>query len=187
MNIHKSQLFWCSPGGQGFDPSPFPYFFILLDMNVLRLILVKPRRHRWWNQWMRSETKKPSHVSTLSATGWKYPCLSVLSTFSTGSPNVSDMYCIQMDFDFENHITLWSIRSRFYHWTTGFPIPSPVWSPWHLRRNVWDIGGQEAIRPYWSNYFENTDAPGTRNCGGPLKSNLAPAKRLSHGGFFPVL
>jgi hypothetical protein len=36
------------------------------------------------------------------------------------------MYCIQMDFDFENHITLWSIRSRFYHWTTGFPIPSPV-------------------------------------------------------------
>eukprot|EP00435_Cladocopium_sp_Y103_P007454 s938_g2.t1 len=24
--------------------------------------------------------------------------------------------------------------------------------------NVWDIGGQKAIRPYWSNYFENTDA-----------------------------
>ena len=29
-------------------------------------------------------------------------------------------------------------------------------------RNVWDIGGQEAIRPYWSNYFENTDAAGTK-------------------------
>ena len=28
-----------------------------------------------------------------------------------------------------------------------------------LARNVWDIGGQKAIRPYWSNYFENTDAP----------------------------
>ena len=126
MNIHKSQLFWCSPRGQGFDPSPFPYFFILLDMDVLLLILVKPRRHRWRNQWTRSETKKPNRVSTLSTTGWKYPCLSVISTFSTGSPNVSDMYCIQMDFDFENHITLWSIRSRFYHWTTGFPIPSPV-------------------------------------------------------------
>lgn len=25
-------------------------------------------------------------------------------------------------------------------------------------RNVWDIGGQAAIRAYWSNYFENTDA-----------------------------
>ena len=30
-------------------------------------------------------------------------------------------------------------------------------------RNVWDIGGQEAIRPYWSNYFENTDAPWTKH------------------------
>ena len=24
--------------------------------------------------------------------------------------------------------------------------------------NVWDIGGQKAIRPYWRNYFEQTDA-----------------------------
>jgi ADP-ribosylation factor-like protein 3 len=24
--------------------------------------------------------------------------------------------------------------------------------------NVWDIGGQEAIRQYWSNYYDNTDA-----------------------------
>ena len=23
--------------------------------------------------------------------------------------------------------------------------------------NVWDIGGQKAIRPYWQNYYENTD------------------------------
>jgi len=22
---------------------------------------------------------------------------------------------------------------------------------------VWDIGGQKAIRPYWKNYYENTD------------------------------
>lgn len=22
---------------------------------------------------------------------------------------------------------------------------------------MWDIGGQKAIRPYWKNYFENTD------------------------------
>ena len=25
MNIHKSQLFWCSPGYQGFDPLPYDY------------------------------------------------------------------------------------------------------------------------------------------------------------------
>jgi len=24
--------------------------------------------------------------------------------------------------------------------------------------NVWDIGGQREIRPYWKNYYENTDA-----------------------------
>ena len=24
--------------------------------------------------------------------------------------------------------------------------------------NVWDIGGQKHIRPYWKNYYENTDA-----------------------------
>ncbi|KAH0794229.1 ADP-ribosylation factor-like protein 3 [Histomonas meleagridis] len=24
--------------------------------------------------------------------------------------------------------------------------------------NVWDIGGQKAIRQYWDNYYENTDA-----------------------------
>ncbi len=24
--------------------------------------------------------------------------------------------------------------------------------------NVWDIGGQREIRPYWRNYFEQTDA-----------------------------
>ena len=23
--------------------------------------------------------------------------------------------------------------------------------------NVWDIGGQREIRPYWKNYYENTD------------------------------
>ena len=26
-----------------------------------------------------------------------------------------------------------------------------------FKLNVWDIGGQKAIRPYWKNYFENTD------------------------------
>eukprot|EP00931_Biecheleriopsis_adriatica_P083399 TRINITY_DN569_c0_g2_i4.p1 TRINITY_DN569_c0_g2~~TRINITY_DN569_c0_g2_i4.p1 ORF type:complete len:204 (+),score=56.75 TRINITY_DN569_c0_g2_i4:78-614(+) len=27
-----------------------------------------------------------------------------------------------------------------------------------LKLNVWDIGGQKTIRPYWSNYFEASDA-----------------------------
>ena len=27
-----------------------------------------------------------------------------------------------------------------------------------VKLNVWDIGGQKSIRPYWSNYFDNTDA-----------------------------
>ena len=27
-----------------------------------------------------------------------------------------------------------------------------------FKLNVWDIGGQKTIRPYWKNYFENTEA-----------------------------
>jgi ADP-ribosylation factor-like protein 3 len=27
-----------------------------------------------------------------------------------------------------------------------------------MQLNVWDIGGQKTIRPYWRNYFDHTDA-----------------------------
>ena len=37
----------------------------------------------------------------------------------------------------------------------GFNIKSVQSSGFKL--NVWDIGGQRRIRPYWKNYFENTD------------------------------
>lgn len=39
--------------------------------------------------------------------------------------------------------------------TQGFNIKSMVRDGFKL--NVWDIGGQKAIRPYWRNYFESTD------------------------------
>ncbi|XP_030749756.1 ADP-ribosylation factor-like protein 3 [Sitophilus oryzae] len=39
--------------------------------------------------------------------------------------------------------------------TAGFNIKSVVTDGFKL--NVWDIGGQRKIRPYWKNYFENTD------------------------------
>merc|ERR1712226_1097119 len=40
--------------------------------------------------------------------------------------------------------------------TQGFNIKSLVHEGFNL--NVWDIGGQKSIRPYWSNYFESSDA-----------------------------
>merc|ERR1712061_597645 len=40
--------------------------------------------------------------------------------------------------------------------TQGFNIKSLVHEGFKL--NVWDIGGQKTIRPYWSNYFEGSDA-----------------------------
>ncbi|XP_074602520.1 ADP-ribosylation factor-like protein 3 [Brevipalpus obovatus] len=40
--------------------------------------------------------------------------------------------------------------------TQGFNIKSVQTAGFKL--NVWDIGGQRKIRPYWRNYFENTDA-----------------------------
>ena len=39
--------------------------------------------------------------------------------------------------------------------TQGFNIKSVQTSGFRL--NVWDIGGQRKIRPYWRNYFDNTD------------------------------
>ena len=41
-------------------------------------------------------------------------------------------------------------------YTKGFNIKSLNHDGFKL--NVWDIGGQKAIRPYWRNYFEQTDA-----------------------------
>ena len=39
--------------------------------------------------------------------------------------------------------------------TQGFNIKSVAQSGFKL--NMWDIGGQKAIRPYWRNYYEGTD------------------------------
>merc|ERR1719247_285735 len=39
--------------------------------------------------------------------------------------------------------------------TQGFNIKSLITEGFKL--NVWDIGGQKTIRPYWKNYFDNTD------------------------------
>ena len=40
--------------------------------------------------------------------------------------------------------------------TQGFNIKSLQHEGFKL--NVWDIGGQKSIRPYWRNYFDQTDA-----------------------------
>ncbi|GAU99202.1 hypothetical protein RvY_10235-2 [Ramazzottius varieornatus] len=39
--------------------------------------------------------------------------------------------------------------------TQGFNIKSVQSAGFKL--NIWDIGGQRRIRPYWRNYFDNTD------------------------------
>merc|ERR1712238_379226 len=40
--------------------------------------------------------------------------------------------------------------------TQGFNIKSVQQD--NVKLNVWDIGGQKTIRPYWSNYFDASDA-----------------------------
>ncbi|TKA57798.1 ADP-ribosylation factor-like protein 2 [Rhodotorula sp. CCFEE 5036] len=40
--------------------------------------------------------------------------------------------------------------------TLGFNIRTIVHNGYTL--NIWDIGGQTSLRPYWRNYFEQTDA-----------------------------
>ncbi|THH05485.1 hypothetical protein EW145_g4763 [Phellinidium pouzarii] len=40
--------------------------------------------------------------------------------------------------------------------TLGFNIKTFIHSRYTL--NIWDVGGQRTLRPYWRNYFEQTDA-----------------------------
>merc|ERR1712167_479073 len=44
--------------------------------------------------------------------------------------------------------------------TQGFNIKSLVHDSGNakFKLNVWDIGGQKTIRPYWRNYYDQTDA-----------------------------
>nr|CCA26955.1 ADPribosylation factor 2 putative [Albugo laibachii Nc14] len=39
--------------------------------------------------------------------------------------------------------------------TLGFDIETFEYQSYHL--NIWDVGGQQSIRSYWRNYFEQTD------------------------------
>lgn len=41
------------------------------------------------------------------------------------------------------------------HPTFGFQIESLQYNDLNL--NIWDVGGQQSLRPYWHNYFEKTD------------------------------
>ena len=40
--------------------------------------------------------------------------------------------------------------------TKGFNIKNLAHEGFKL--TVWDVGGQKALRPYWANYFQGTDA-----------------------------
>jgi len=40
--------------------------------------------------------------------------------------------------------------------TQGFNIKSLSYNSFKL--NIWDVGGQKSIRPYWRNYFDTTNA-----------------------------
>eukprot|EP01090_Pellita_catalonica_P010543 TRINITY_DN21978_c0_g1_i1.p1 TRINITY_DN21978_c0_g1~~TRINITY_DN21978_c0_g1_i1.p1 ORF type:complete len:186 (-),score=25.32 TRINITY_DN21978_c0_g1_i1:172-729(-) len=40
--------------------------------------------------------------------------------------------------------------------TLGFNIKTLQYEKYRL--NIWDVGGQKSLRPFWKNYFEKTDA-----------------------------
>lgn len=51
-------------------------------------------------------------------------------------------------------IKLW-IWLNTHYLLQGFNIKSVMAED--IKLNVWDIGGQRKIRPYWKNYFDDTD------------------------------
>ncbi|XP_075011028.1 ADP-ribosylation factor-like protein 3 isoform X3 [Calonectris borealis] len=74
--------------------------------------------------------------------------------------------------------------------TQGFNIKSVQSQGFKL--NVWDIGGQRKIRPYWRNYFENTDIlerSGFETLAGHTsRAPLWPSRRGTwHGGEIYVI
>ena len=68
--------------------------------------------------------------------------------------------------------------------TQGFNIKSVQSEGFKL--NVWDIGGQRKIRPYWRNYFENTDVL-VRTDRSLFLSCECPICPISHPCVLPML
>ena len=58
--------------------------------------------------------------------------------------------CVSKEFSILN-----IVKHRLHVCIQGFNIKSVQSEGFKL--NVWDIGGQRKIRPYWRNYFDNTD------------------------------
>lgn len=58
----------------------------------------------------------------------------------------------------------------YFYFIKGFNIKSVQADGFKL--NVWDIGGQRKIRPYWRNYFENTDVLVRKNINNQFLSIL---------------
>ena len=75
------------------------------------------------------------------------------------SPEAKDMRILLLGLDNAGKTTiLKSLASEDISTITptqGFNIKSVQTSGFRL--NVWDIGGQRKIRPYWRHYFDNTD------------------------------
>ena len=50
----------------------------------------------------------------------------------------------------------WGTRTRPRHTAIGFNVETVTYK--NLKFQVWDLGGQTSIRPYWRCYYSNTDA-----------------------------
>jgi GTPase SAR1 family protein len=44
-------------------------------------------------------------------------------------------------------------------WTIGFNVETVEYK--NISFTVWDVGGQDKIRPLWRHYFQNTQGKGT--------------------------
>lgn len=74
---------------------------------------------------------------------------------SLASEDVSHITPTQVGHKEWIEIGSFNFRIKEFLFLKGFNIKSVQSEGFKL--NVWDIGGQRKIRPYWRNYFENTD------------------------------
>ena len=50
--------------------------------------------------------------------------------------------------------TNWTIADRHFFTSTGFNVETVEYK--NIQFTVWDVGGQDKIRPLWRHYFQNT-------------------------------
>lgn len=55
------------------------------------------------------------------------------------------------------HLSVWWFEVHTLVLVSGLTFESFTLHTCRYKLNIWDVGGQKTLRPYWRNYYEKTD------------------------------